>query len=102
MRRGLKEAQSENAGRIPQQVRDRLPGTGYEVWYTRNSPRGIVYPTGQPLATDCMAKGRAIDLYPERSGQKLAEGIVGIRSSAGMDKMLWHRRETRRKQRTQT
>jgi hypothetical protein len=48
-----------------------------------------------------MVEGRVIDLDPERSGQKSAEGIVDISDLTGMVEILWNRRETRRKQRKQ-
>ncbi len=99
MRRGLKEAQSKDAGR--------RTGTGFEVWYTRDElardsevlhpHRGVLYKSGVYASkVTCLTPGGLpyavtsrlrliVWLRGEQSTltvwQKSAEGIVGVETS---------------------
>jgi hypothetical protein len=80
VRRGLKEAQSKDAGR--------RTGTGYEVWYIRDERArdrevlhlqgGVLYKSGVYASkVTCLTLGGLYGVYGE-----------------GMVEILWHRRET--------
>jgi hypothetical protein len=85
---GLEEAPSNEVGR--------RTGAGYEVWYTRDERArdrevlharwGVLYKSGVYASkVRCLTPG----------------GLHGVQVE-GMDEIAWHRRETRRKQRTHT
>jgi hypothetical protein len=88
VRWGLEEAHSTRAGR--------RPGTGEEVWYTRDERararevlhphRGVLYQSG---------------VYT-RHGRCLTLGDLHGVHVAGMDDIAWPRQETRRQQRKPT